>query len=311
MATAAEDLTQALKDVAAGGNADSQSASGQNPDVTQALKDVAAKTTPKTVGSDDKAQGTEGKSIPYDRFSEVVAQKNEALERLKALETQFKSVAERESGLRERVGQLETDHQILESIKGLAADPRYKDTVVKIDKALQGIHEDTVKAEEKGDDKAVARLEAAMQEKLAELEELNAEQNAERLWDDSGRYARELLASLPEEYTDEDKAIISQLWTPRVDWNFIEENGRDVIPATLQKSLAGLIKDYGIPRGALVNKTKQEVMKDVPESSRTTNEAFEKDVKSKNWGEMKDGKFVQNEADFASAVGELLRRSKA
>jgi hypothetical protein len=311
MATAAEDLTQALKDVAAGGNADSQSASDQNPDVTQALKDVAAKSTPKTVGSDDKVQGTEGKSIPYDRFSEVVAQKNDAIERLKALETQFKSVAERESGLRERVGQLETDHQILESIKALAADPRYKDTVVKIDKALQGIHEDTVKAEEKGDDKAVAKLEAAMQEKLAELEELNAEQNAERLWDDSGRYARELLASLPEEYTDEDKAIISKLWTPLVDWNFIEENGRDVIPAALQKSLAGLIKDYGTPRGALVSKTKQEMMKDVPESARTTNEAFDKEVKSKNWGEMKEGKFAQSDADFASAVGELLRRSKA
>jgi len=311
MATAAEDLTQALKDVAEGGKTDSQPGSDQNPDVTQALKDVAAKTTPKTVGSDDKVQGTEGKSIPYDRFSEVVAQKNEALERLKALESQFKSVAERETGLRERVGQLETDHQILESIKGLAADPRYKDTVVKIDKALQGIHEDTVKAEEKGDDKAVAKLEAAMQAKLAELEELNAEQNAERLWDDSSRYARELLASLPEEYTDEDKAIISQLWTPRVDWNYIEENGRDVIPAALQKSLATLIKDYGTPRGALVSKTKQEVMKDVPESSRLTNETFEKDVKSKNWGEMKEGKFVQSEADFSSAVGELLRRSKA
>lgn len=311
MATAAEDLTQALQQVASSGSTDSQPVKDQNPDVTQSLKDVAAKSTSKVAGPDDKVQGTEGKSIPYDRFSEVVAQKNEALERLKSLETQFKSVTERESGLRERVGQLETDHQILESIKGLAADPRYKDSVVKLDKALQGIHDDTVKAEEKGDDKAVAKLEAAMQEKLAELEDLNAEQNAERLWDDSGRYARELLASLPEEYTDEDKAIISQLWTPRVDWNFIEENGRDVIPATLQKSLAGLIKDYGTPRGALVSKTKQEVMKDVPESTRTTNEAFEKDVKSKNWGEMKDGKFTQNDADFASAVGELLRRSRA
>jgi hypothetical protein len=311
MATAAEDLTQALKEVADGGKTDSQSVADSNPDVTQALKEVASRTSP-AADSEVSVKGTDGvKTVPLDRFSEVVAQKNEALGRLKALEAQFNAVNERESGLKARVGQLETDHQILDAIKGLAADPRYKSTVTKIDKALQGIHEDTEVAEEKGDDKAVAKLEEAYQTKIAELEDLAAEQKSNQLWEASGKFARELLASLPPEYTDEDKAVISKLWTPLVDWNYIEEHGSDVIPAALQHALAGLIKDYGTPRGALVSNTKQEMMKNVPESVTKSNDDYRKEVEAKSWGEMKDGKFTASDADFSAAVGELLRRERA
>lgn len=308
MATAVDELTQALQDVASG-KSDSQPDASGDTEVTQALKE-----TLKPADSEVKTQGTEGdksKTVPYDRFSKVIAEKNEALERLKALEQQFQSATERETSARSRMEALEKDHQILEALKGLAKDPRYQKEVVKLDRALQGIHEEVEKAEEKGDEKAVARLEAAFNEKLEQLNELTAEQNAQQLWNESTSYARELLASLPEEYTHEDKAVLARLWTPQVDWDAIEEQGRELIPSALKSSLAKVVKEYGPPRGAVAERAKAEVLKNVPEAKVKSNEAFEKEVKEKDWASMKDGKFEQSDADFSAAVGELLRRSRA
>jgi len=312
MATASDELTQALQDVASGKAADSQAAESDDSEITQAAK--AAVAAGKPADAEGKAQSTEGdksKTVPYERFSEVVSQKNEASERLKALESQFKSVSDERTSLNERVKQLETDHQILEAIKGLAKDPRYSKDIVRLDKALQGIHEEQEEAKEKGDDKTLSKLEEQWKEKVAEIEDMQAEQRAQALWNDSSTYARQLLASLPDEYSDEDKAIISKLWTPEVNWDTIEEQGREVIPAELKKSLAAVIKTYGTPRGAVVEKTKQEVMKNVPKSIVQSNDEFRKEVESKDWASMKDGQFEQSDADFSAAVGELLRRGRA
>lgn len=268
----------------------------------------------KAAPADAKDKGTDGdktKTVPYDRFSEVVTQKNEAIERLKTLDAQFKSANERETVLKSRVGQLETSSQIVEAIKELAKDERYRSHVVAIDKALQGVHEEVEQAKDKGDDKALKVAETRLQGKIDELEEMAAEQKADALWTSSNEYARNLLASLPQEYNDEDKALLSQLWSSRVDWDYIEENGREVIPPTLQKSLAELIKSYGTPRGALVSRTKDEITKSIPEAARPKSpEDRVKGILDVNWAETKEGKPVHSDEEWAKAAAEVLRATR-
>jgi len=305
----ADALDSVLKpDIAAETTADKGS---EDSPVKQALE-TALGADKKAAPADAKDKSTDGtKTVPYDRFSEVVTQKNEAIERLKSLEQQFKSVTERESGLKTRVTQLETSNQIVEAIKALAKDERYRPHVVAIDKALQGVTEEVEQAKKSGDDNAVKAAEERLQGKLDELEEMAAEQKADTLWNSSNEYARNLLAALPQEYDDDDKALLSQLWSSRVDWDYIEENGREVIPATLQKSLAELIKSYGTPRGALVSRTKEEVTKSIPEANRPkSTEDKVKGILETDWAATKEGKPVHSDEEWAKAAAEVLRATR-
>jgi len=122
--------------------------------------------------------------------------------------------------------------------------------------------------------------------------------------------AQVLADRLPEAYTDDDRAVISHLWTPRVDWNKIEEQGSDSIPAELERSLAEVLKVYGTHRGALVQKTTKEIEARVPEAKAISKEAAVKGIMEKDWSGFKDGKPVMSDDDFASAAAELLRRTR-
>ena len=289
-------------------SADSQPAKQDSPEVKATppsdAKPESNKVTDSSKGSDNR--------IPQDRFSEVVRQKNEALEQLKALEAQFKTATEREQALKTRVGQLETDHQILDAIKELAKDDKYRAHVVAIDKALQGIEEEVEEAKESGDKNQVAELEKKFKSETAKLQDLVSDQRAEHLWAQSNDYASEMLRSLPEEYTNEDRARISRLWNPRVDWDRIEKEGAQVIPDVLKSSLADVIKDYGTPQGALMARTKEEVTKSIPEASRPVDPATAvKSILDTDWAAFNDeGKPVQSDTDFTKAMANLMRKTR-
>jgi hypothetical protein len=313
MASASDAVQDALN-AALGTDADSQSA---NPEATEDVDNLSGKPE---AGNDkpatDKASD-KGDWIPKNRFSEVVKQKNEAIERLKSLESQFKSASEREDALKSRVGQLETDHQILDAIKNLARDERYKDHVVAIDRALQGLddaEEKVEKAKETGDDKSLKAAEKRFAEETGKLQDLIAVQNAERLWDESNRIASEMLKELPSDnYTNEDKAVLAKLWKDSINWNHIEEHGRESIVPSLKDSLASVIKEYGTPRGALVARTKDEVTKSIPEAARPVDPATHvKSVLDKEWGKTDDnGAPVLDDLEFSKALGDLMRRTRA
>lgn len=316
----ANDVKAALNEVLAEDETktESQPVKQQSPEVTQALKAVLGKEEADASEDDagDEEKGAEDKSkgknqtVPLDRLSKVVKQKNEALEQLKALEEKFKAATERESKLTAQVGALETDAQILAAIKGLAQDEKYRAHVVAIDKALQGIDDEIEKATEKGDNKAVSAAEKRFEQKTAELEALLNNQRQDALWNEAAAIARQVLADLPEDYTDEDRRVIGKLWTSRVDWDGIEAVGSDAIPAALNVSLAEVIKEYGTPRGALVSKTTKDIESRTPEAKVVSTEAFVKETLGKNWGEVKDGKPVLSDDEFAKAAAQMMRKTR-
>jgi len=74
--------------------------------------------------------------------------------------------------------------------------------------------------------------------------------------------------------------------------------------------LAEVIKEYGTPRGALVSKTTKEIEARVPAAKQVSPEAAVKDILGKNWSEIKDGKPVLSDEEFAKAAGELMRKTQ-
>jgi len=305
--SAQDSVAAALEQALATPAAATQSATATGPE-------AKSTTTPSDAGS-ESTKGKDGskvesKTVPYDRFSEVVTQKNDALERIKALEGMFDGASKREDTLRSRVGDLEKEHTILDAIRNLANDERYRPHVVAIDKALQGAEEEIQEAKASGDDQAIKAAEKRFAEKATQLENLIAEQNAEGLWDAANATASQMLQSLPEEYTDVDKARLSQLWTPRVNWDNIEEKGRDSILPTLKESFAQLITDYGQPQGAVAKLTREEVIKSVPAAAaaQQTTEQRVAGILGKNWSETGEkGAVVHSDADFAQSMADLMR----
>jgi hypothetical protein len=313
-ANAVQDALEGVLD----GEAEPQSANEPSPDVADALKDALGDPKDDKSASDDPADDKSAddtdkgsKKVPYERLSQVVKQKNEVTERLKALDEQFKSATARENELRERVGQLEGEKEILDAIKNLAQDERYRPHVEKLDRALQGLDEEVEQAQEQGDKKAENAALKKFEEKAAELDDLMADQRAESLWNEAHGRAREMLAALPEVYTDEDRAVLGKLWTPNVDWNAIEAAGREAIPEALNTSFAAVIKEYGTPRGALVKKTTEEIEARVPEAKIVSPEDKVKELLAKEWGARdEDGAAVHSEAEFNAGLAEMIRKTR-
>ncbi|GAG15127.1 unnamed protein product, partial [marine sediment metagenome] len=249
-------------------------------------------------GADDTGKGTP-KTVPYDRLRKVVGQKNEATERLKALESQFATANEREQTLTAQIKELQGDAQLLNAIKELHQDEKYRPMIENLDRALQGIDEEIDDAQDDGDDKATKDLLQKFEKKTAELDDLMADQRAEGLWDKTAGLAKSMLDALPEAYTDEDRTLLGEMWTPRVDWDGIEEGGESVIVPALNDSLAAVIKRYGTPKGAIAAKTTEEIEERNPEVKIVSDEDKVKDILEKNWAELdENGKPLISEEDF-------------
>jgi hypothetical protein len=318
MASASE-LTEAL-DEALSGEAASQADKPSTPEVKTediVTKAVAEATKTPEAPSDEKTGAKEEKGskdpVPYDRFSEVIGQKNEALEQVKALEQKYTSSTEREDALRNQLGTLENDHQILEAIRNLSRDERYAGAVNTIDRALQGLEAETEEAVEAGDDKAVQAAEAKFAQQVERLEGLHQEQRNEALFDKSDAFATSLLDTLPDEYTDVDKKRLAEMWSPRVDWATIEEHGAEAIPEQLKSSFADLIRSYGVPQGALEQRVRENVTQEIPEEARpSTPEDVVKGVLEKDWtGTDEDGKPTLTDDQFAADMATILRKTRA
>lgn len=309
----ANSVTEALAEVLADDTTESQTVTPANSDVTEALAEALGTKSDDSTTEDESDTSTEdegkgSKTVPYDRLSKVVSQKNEIAERYKSLDEQFKAAQTSNEKLQGQIEGLEQDAQILDAIKNLAQDEKLRPHVVAIDKALQGIEEEVVVAEEKGDDQAVSNAEKRFDAKVAELEDMQADQRAEGLWREAADHAKDMLAALPETYTDADRETIGKLWTPRVDWNGIEEAGSESIPSALNSSLADVIKEYGTPRGALVAQTTKEIESRIPEAKLTSPEDTLKLLTEKDWAETsEDGKAVVSDDDFNAGIAEMLR----
>lgn len=312
--SAATEVQAALTEALSDDTADSQAATETTPEVAEALKTVLETETEESSTSEDETQksteddGKEPKTVPYERLSQVVRQKNEISDRLKSLEGQFENVTAREQELKVKLGDLEQDGQILAAIKNLAKDDRYRSHVEVIDRALQGIEEDREEAVATGDNEAESVALKKVQAELASLSDLIKEQSVEDLWSESSGKAKSMLDALPKEYTDQDREVLGQLLNSRVNWSEVEEKGKDFIPTALNAAFAEVIKGYGTPRGALVAKTTEEIESRIPEARLLSPEDQVKNLLEKDYTQVDEkGKPVIGDDEFSSNMAAMLR----
>lgn len=246
--------------------------------------------------------------VPYDRFAEVNSLKNELQHELEAARSQLNERTVTVDTLTRTLQSREEAAQVIESLRKLADDPKYGPMVRTLDKAVRGI-DDEVAAGETSKSDAEARSLRLIEETRAQLTDAVMDQRAELILSRADSMAERYLANLPAEYTDEDKATISKLWTPTVDWEAIEKN-----PSTLAEHLAGslekTLEDYGAPRGAIAAR----VVEREPDPEPDPREELAKLV-SLNWGKMEASEGpkgtvytpVVSDDEFAEAMGRALK----
>lgn len=275
--------------------------------------------TEQVVATDDKTETGTKKSGAQDRIQELVAARKDAERRFEELSAKYTEKESEVGKLIDLVKDREQDARVVAKINELHTDPKFRDIVETLDKAIRGI-EVEVKATAKGADAApqpnvdlLKNVQADIEQARAEAAAQAADQKSDLLLMKSDLVLEKLFENLPDdEYTEEDRKILNSALADMIDWDSIETT-----PAKLEgevaKGFQKAVDWYGNPKGRIA-----------AEATGTTKEAT--DAKSKatvdlsklDLGKMEKvsvgGKDVQRPAitddDFSALLAEELRRSR-
>lgn len=315
MANGAKDVASALEQAVSGAEATATSSDSEKTvDSGKQAAQQQAQSTP----ASQQDQGTKGKQtpgpVPYDRFHEKVEQFNVASEKIKELESKLSAAVEREDSLRSRLVEFEEDAQILDSIRRLAdEDQEWRPTLERLEKRLKGIKDDveTGKTTEKQGEKDTAQ---ALSDAKKELEEKFEEQQTDFIVMQARTLADNYLKNLPKEYADEERKVIQEMLTPRVDWNKVAENPVD-LPNILADGLKKTLEAYGEPRGALSAKLREFEENKTETGPVETPEQIAKRLAETDWSEMTEvgqGESAKevpkhSDEDFTTALAQQMK----
>jgi len=260
------------------------------------------------------SKGRKKNYIPEDRFKEVIEDKN-------YYKKQLELAVEREQKLTEDLKRFEKELSVLERIRQAAFDDKVGKHVLALDKWLRGEPiEDAVQAAEeelkqetsegkKGlSEEKLELLKNQLGSKVSELESELQEQRAAMILDRADALAAKMLQSLDESYAEEDLRTISELWTPRVDWDAIEENP-DILQEELNRSFREVLDLYGVPRGKLLESSLSSTVSSSSEEDDP--ESFLQKALNTDWGKTDGkGKPVVSDDEFSRVMAEVLRKSR-
>jgi len=202
-----------------------------------------------TKGSKEEKSQKTVQNVPYDRFKEKVDQVAKLTEKLETVLNNSESSTARENELRSKIEALEEEADILNRVRSLAENEKYRPLVEKLDAALKGIDEE-VESGEKTEKQAEREVSRLFSEQRDELAEAFADQRADMLLENARMLSESILESLPGDYDETDKNQIAEILPDLVDWDAIEKE-----PGTMRDNIVEGYKlalvEYGEPRGAL------------------------------------------------------------
>lgn len=216
-------------------------------------KEVAA-------GADDKTDvGTKGKGA-QDRIQELVA-------RAKAAETKFEEAVQKLTAKEAEVGKLidiaqdrEQDARIVAKINELHGNPKYRELVETLDKAIQGIEVEAKKVETTPAvttpvaapaNADIAKVQQQVESLRREAAAAIQDQRSDLLLQKSDLVLKELFNQLPNtEYLAKDKSQLQEMLTHRIDWDGIESDPTQLESKVMQ-GFQQTVEEYGDPRGRI------------------------------------------------------------
>ena len=254
--------------------------------------------------------------IPQSRFNEV----NEALKDSKAsgdlLTAQLAEAQAKQVELSDQLLARNDDIETLNEIKSYINDPTMAAHIEAIDAKLKGIDVEVDTGKTTPED-ALAKTKELLQTTREEIADATATQQAENLVAKADVIADKLLAQLPEQYNDEDRNVITDLWTEKMDWDAAVANP-DNLAEILTADFQSVVDRYGVPRGALLSREEVEELTPEADTNQTPEQELEK-VMDLDWGAVKETetkpgfrpKFepVEAEEDFNAVLGEIIRQT--
>lgn len=281
-----------------------------------AVSEDAAKSKEKTPSGNEDKETRESKGsthVPYDRFKQKVDQVQTLEEKLQAATAKAEEVTEREEKLRKQIVQLEQEHDVLERLRALADDEKYRPMLERLDKALKGI-DDEVEAGTKTEEEGKEDARKLFEKESKKINEEVDKKTAEMIFQHANLIADRMLEALPETYNAADRKAISQDWSSAVDWNKIEEDS-SVMKEELQRSFKSVVEAYGEPRGALekykaeLEELKAKAEEEAPEKPKSA-EDIVKGIIDKDWSKVKtkeDGTVIGPELDDGEFEQDLAK----
>lgn len=243
MSKGTEEIAAALEEAIAG---DVETSTTEDATETTASAEKETQSAPTSKG--DKGP------IPYERFAEVVSEKNSFKEQLTALEAEKTELSRSLQQAMDTVTNAQGDIDTLNRVRAAAraSDSRVTDAVDLLDKYLKGELEEIVEDDTLSPDEVSKKTQDLLKKTQDSLNENVSDIRADIIVQRADALADKWLGALPEAYSQADRDVLGDLWANSVDWNSIEEN-----PDTLDQELAGkfqaAIDRYGVPRGALLN----------------------------------------------------------
>jgi hypothetical protein len=298
-----------------------------NDSIKAALEAAASETeeSSKEVSESEEEQETETEKTE-EKVSSVTKGKNaqgrirELVDRSKELQEQLDAlggtVTERDAEIEKLVDLLslrENDTKIVQRINELHADPRFKPDIEKLDHLLRtGELPET--EEIKGGEKESSESKALrlLEQTRESLEERIADQEAEIILGKADILADRYIDELPDEYNDDDKRLLREILTDRIDWEKVEADP-DMLAEAFAEGFQATLDHYGTPKGFVPAPKEDE---EEPEKKEVTIES----LLEKDWGKLKDvttpdGKTIRvpavSDAQFTNVLAEALRRSRS
>src|SRR5258706_6792453 len=206
--------------------------------------------------ADDKTDtGAKGKGA-QDRIRELVV-------RAQAAETKFEDAVKRLQAKEAEVGKLidvvqdrEGDARAIQKINELHKNPKYRDLVETLDKAINGIEVEAAKVEQPavtpvvGND-ALTKVQQEVAALRAQASAAIQDQKTDLLLAKSDVVLKELFNQLPgAEYLSKDKALLEEMLTERIDWQGIEDDPKQ-LESKVTQGFQRAIEEYGDPRGRI------------------------------------------------------------
>ena len=274
-------------------------------------EEVETSTTEEETQEEEKGENR----IPQKRFNEVNSALKEAREAQEETVTKLAESNEKLVRMAELLEAKDGDVQTLNEIKSYINDPDMKVHVEAIDAKLRGLEEEVETGETSPED-ALAKTHKLLEQTREEMADAQATSQAEQLVVKADVIADKLLAQLPEEYNEEDRNVITDLWTNDMDWDAAVANP-DQLSDILTKGFQNTIDRYGTPRGSLVSTEEAEETTNEAETAQTPEQELEA-VMKQPWGAIKEtdigGGRVRVDAelsddDFNAAMAKIIRVS--
>ncbi len=236
--------------------------------------------------SEGKTKEKSDVRIPKERFDQVNERYKEAAASTDLLTQQLAEANDKLLRANELIEAKEDDVQTLNEIKSFVNDPSMADHVKAIDAKLRGIEQEVEKGESTPDE-AQAKTRELIEQTRTEMADIQATASAEALVGRADIIADKLLAQLPDTYTEQDRAVVQELWTGKMDWDAAVADP-DNISDQLTQGFQEALDAYGTPRGALFTVDEVEELKPEATAEVQTPEQELATLMDKPWGGLKE-----------------------